>query len=125
VSPAIGDEFARLRLTSGMADSTSSDLWLQAIEKLSAEDKANLNFNYDKLKVLTQLKDETIEAQQRCEEKRLHFKRKNGEKVILRDVFGKVVKWIDLFREVGDIAVQYDPGHAALPWALLRFLIQV
>jgi len=121
----MGDEFARLRLTSGMADSTSSDLWLQEIEKLSAEDKANLNFNYDKLKVLTQLKDETIEAQQRCEEKRLHFKRKNGEKVILRDVFGKVVKWIDLFREVGDIAVQYDPGHAALPWALLRFLIQV
>ena len=29
------------------------------------------------------------------------------------------------FKEVGDIAVQYDPGHAALPWAAIRFFLQV
>lgn len=27
--------------------------------------------------------------------------------------------------EVGDVAVSYDPGHAALPWALVRFLLKV
>ena len=26
---------------------------------------------------------------------------------------------------VGDMAVQYDPVHAALPWALIRFLLKV
>lgn len=25
---------------------------------------------------------------------------------------------------VGDALMQYDPGHAALPWAAIRFLLQ-
>jgi hypothetical protein len=41
------------------------------------------------------------------------------------DLFGKVIKWIDLFKQVRDTAVQYDPVHAALPWAGVRFLLQV
>ena len=41
------------------------------------------------------------------------------------DLFGKVIRWIDLFKQVGDAAVQYDPVHAALPWAGVRFLLQV
>ena len=36
-----------------------------------------------------------------------------------------IVKWLNKFKEVGDVAVQYDPGHAALPWALFRFILQV
>jgi hypothetical protein len=30
-----------------------------------------------------------------------------------------------MFKQVGDVAVQYDPAHAALPWAGIRFLLQV
>lgn len=26
---------------------------------------------------------------------------------------------------IGDTIVQYDPGHAALPWAAVRFVLQV
>ena len=33
---------------------------------------------------------------------------------------GKPVSWIAKFTEVVDIAVQYDPVHAALPWAGIR-----
>jgi hypothetical protein len=40
-------------------------------------------------------------------------------------LFSKLVKWIDLFKQVGDVAVQYDPVHAVLPWAGVRFLLQV
>ena len=29
------------------------------------------------------------------------------------------------FKELGDIAVQYDTGHASLPWAGIRFILQV
>ena len=43
----------------------------------------------------------------------------------LRDVCEKTVKWIRLFVQVGDAAVQYDPTHAALPWAGVRFLLQI
>lgn len=45
--------------------------------------------------------------------------------MILRDVLDKIVRWIDIFKQVGDVAVQYDPAHAALPWAGIRFILQV
>jgi hypothetical protein len=41
------------------------------------------------------------------------------------DLFGNILKWIDLFKQTGDTAVQYDPVHAALPWAGVWFLLQV
>ncbi|KAE8441164.1 hypothetical protein EG329_005820 [Mollisiaceae sp. DMI_Dod_QoI] len=114
-----------LSLASDLNDKQSNDLWLLAAEKLDQEDRANINFSYDKLTILSDLRREAEQARTTCDEKRLTFKRKNGEKVILRDVFGKCVKWINLFKEAGDVAVSYDPGHAALPWALVRVLLQV
>ena len=60
-----------------------------------------------------------------CIAGRLKFRKSNGERVILYDVFEKIVKWIDTFKQIGDIAIQYDPGHASLPWAGVRFLLQV
>ena len=47
----------------------------------------------------------------------------NKEVVILQDIFCKIAVWIQKFVEVGDVAMQYDPGHAALPWAAVRFLL--
>lgn len=41
--------------------------------------------------------------------KKWRYKRTTGEEVILADVFSKMVRWIDVFKQVGDIAVQYDP----------------
>ena len=35
------------------------------------------------------------------------------------------MRWVRKFVEVGDVVAQYDPGHAALPWALVRFVLQV
>jgi hypothetical protein len=48
-----------------------------------------------------------------------------GKDVVLRDIGMRILKWVDKFKDIGDIAVQYDPGHAALPWVLFRFLLQV
>jgi hypothetical protein len=45
--------------------------------------------------------------------------------IILRDVAEKIVFWLDKFKEVGDVAVNFDPVHAALPWAGVRLLLQV
>lgn len=56
---------------------------------------------------------------------RLKYKRSNGDSVHLYDVFEKIVKWVEKIKEVGDVAEQYDPGHAALAWAAIRFLLQV
>ena len=48
----------------------------------------------------------------------------NGNSIYLRDVLSKTVAWITKFREVGDTLVQYDPGHAAVPWTAVRFVLQ-
>jgi len=48
-----------------------------------------------------------------------------GEDIVLRDVGMKILQWVDRFKEIGDIAIQFDPGHAALPWMVFKFLLQV
>jgi hypothetical protein len=104
----------------------SIDLWALAATGLSKSVSGNLNFSCpDKLSILSELQMLTEQSQQECTSKRWRYKRKSGETVIFRDLFAKVVKWIDLFKQIGDNAVQYDPVHAALPWAAVRFLLQV
>jgi len=48
-----------------------------------------------------------------------------GEDIVVRDIAMKIMQWVDKFKEIGDIAVQYHPGHAILPWAAFRFLLKV
>jgi hypothetical protein len=48
-----------------------------------------------------------------------------GEQIVLRDMGKKLLEWVHRFKEIGDIIVSFDPGHAALPWAGFRFLLQL
>ena len=59
-----------------------------------------------------------------CLQKRWRF-RLGSEQIILRDLFDKIIAWANEFKAVGDIAVQFDPSPAAIPWAGVRFLLQV
>lgn len=106
----------------------SADRWAIALNYLTPEDRqAVATDGQDKLEVLNRLQDETNKAKEASMEKRWRYRRPGheGETVILRDLFGKIATWLNRFREIGDIVVQYDPYHAALPWAGVRFLIQV
>ena len=59
-----------------------------------------------------------------CTRKRWKYIRSDGKKVVLWDVLTKIMKWINKFKEVGDVAIQCDAGHAAIPWAAIRFMLQ-
>jgi hypothetical protein len=48
-----------------------------------------------------------------------------GREIILRDAAAKLLAWLDKFKQVGDIVVNYDPHQLALPWAGVRFLLEV
>ena len=73
----------------------------------------------DLLKVVEEKKDE-------CRRKHSRISRgRDREAIVLRDVFTKIATWIQKFIQIGDTIMQYDPGHAALPWAAARFLLQV
>jgi Holliday junction resolvase len=103
----------------------AESLWEKAVEALDDEDKRIVDFNRtDKLVILRDVLDTVDEKMRICLERRWKY-RKGKKEVIIRDQLEKVVEWVNKFREVGDIAVRYGPVHAALPWAGVRFFLQV
>jgi predicted nicotinamide N-methyase len=48
-----------------------------------------------------------------------------GKVIVIRDLAEKIINWLDKFKEIGSMIVQFDPVHAALPWAGVLFLLQV
>ena len=103
------------------------ELWSQALSRIAPADKDHLQSlateNY--IAALSDFLSLTESSHQESLRKRWKYVRSNGEVVIIRDLFAKVTKWLDIFKQVGDQAVQYDPGHAALPWAGIRFVLQM
>lgn len=43
----------------------------------------------------------------------------------LRTILGRIVGWIDRFKQVGNNVVQYDPVHSALPWAAVCLCLDI
>ena len=111
-----------------MSTSTTQtkDLWAIAIGKVTDEDKAQLNvYRSDKVAVLEDILSSVREKQNVCLQKRWVFKNRSGESLVVRDLVDKIAVWVGKFIKVGDAAVQYDTSHAALPWAAVRFLLQI
>ncbi|KAK4139187.1 uncharacterized protein C8A04DRAFT_40914 [Dichotomopilus funicola] len=107
-------------------DGTPTSLWEAAFDTLSAEDKEVLEFTRTDVRFQpSELMKVVEKKKQECLEKQWSFTNKAGKRVLVRDVLAKVVDWIEKFKQVGDVAVQYDPGHAAIPWAAVMMLLQV
>jgi len=103
---------------------SAPSLWGEAFDKLSDDDKNSLPFTDDvKRNYLERVLETTKESRDVCRENGLKFKFRENTFVV-RDLADKILSWVEKFKEVGDIAVQYDPGHAALPWAGIRLLLQ-
>ena len=79
----------------------------------------------NKLDYLAEVLKLANESKTTCIQKRIKYTRKSGETVIVRDLFEKIIRWVDTFKGVVDVAIQFDPLHAALPWAGIRFVLQV
>ena len=106
----------------------SNTLWAVALNHPTVEDRQAISLDgQGGLDILKDLQILVNDAKAKSIEKRWRCRRpgRGGETVILRDLFGKIANWLNRFKEIGDIVVQYDPSHAALPWAGVRFLLQV
>jgi hypothetical protein len=73
---------------------------------------------------LKQALDATKEKQRCCIEKRWRFTFA-GRVVILKEEADKVVRWLNRFKAVGDVATNADPIYTGLPWAGIRLLLEV
>lgn len=72
---------------------------------------------------VTDIIDRLKEKRQQCEEAGWDKIKVFGRVVSLRDITSSTIAWLHKFKEIGDLAVQYDPAHAALPWAAARFVL--
>ena len=104
----------------------TKDLWDLALQKLSADQRSALSqFKPEaKLEMLQHLQAAIKHKQELCDAKRWKFEL-FGRQLILRDIAAKIIDLVQTFKDIGDIAVNFDPVHIALPWAGVRFLLEV
>ncbi|RYP15969.1 hypothetical protein DL765_005409 [Monosporascus sp. GIB2] len=103
------------------------NLWGKAFDTLSDEDKKALKSGHGKANPQPSEIIQVVEEKKKdCEKKQwVLYTNEAGEKVLVRDTLSKVCFWLDKFKQVGDVAVQLDPGHAAIPWMAVRALLQM
>lgn len=102
------------------------DLWEKALATLDDDLRAMLNIRRPGRPDLIHSLLETVsERRKQSVTNRWRFKNSRGQEIVLRNIFEKIAGWANRFRAVGDVAAQYDAVHAALPWAGVRFLLQI
>jgi N-terminal domain of NWD NACHT-NTPase len=109
-----------------LLSSKAADLWAIAVQTLHDDDKKQFDFSTtDRRAILEEILVAVNSKKQAVIDKRWRYTTGNGDIVIIRDVLEKITSWVNKFKEVGDIVVQYDPAHASLPWAAVRLLLQL
>ncbi|KAI5810798.1 hypothetical protein BZA77DRAFT_161382 [Pyronema omphalodes] len=103
-------------------------LWIKALSSKDLdEDRETLNSLNLQTNALDTLSEATSFVQNILYEKnrkawKIEIK---GEVIVLRDIAMKLLGWMERFKGIGDIMAQCDPIHAGLPWAGVRFLLEV
>lgn len=103
------------------------NLWQEAVKKLSEKERNSLELPKSGTSATNIVEDALSgvrNSRDRVNDNQIRVKTKRGE-VPLRHYVDKLTTALIQFREVGDTLVQYDPGHAALPWAGVRLLLNV
>ena len=93
--------------------SGSKNLWKEAYANLTRDKDRNL-LDADAVVDLDQVMEDVKRRMEICRAKQWAIQSSRGNNIIIRDVFAKIATWIDKFKQVGHVVIQYDPGHAAL-----------
>lgn len=67
------------------------------------------------------LVSEVNKKQEECEKKFWHVNI-NAEKIVLREYTTQILGWLE---KAGDIAVQFAPPQASLPWSVVKSMMKV
>ncbi|KAF2259869.1 hypothetical protein CC78DRAFT_585467 [Lojkania enalia] len=104
--------------------SRTNDLWEKALSTLDPDIQSAIEYKpTGNSNVATAALRIVKEKRDLCLRKSWTFRMPSG-KLIVRDILDKIVGSIDKFIAVGDVAIQFDPTHAALPWAAVRFVLR-
>lgn len=114
-------QYASTRSTSSLWDIALQNI---ALQNISIQCREILMTYKSERDVLIKLRNLVEARQDQCVARKWKIEYR-GRQLILRDLAQKTLKWIDAFKQVGDVVVSFDPVHAALPWAVIRFFLQV
>jgi hypothetical protein len=104
------------------------DRWQRAFENLpKSKQKILKEMGFDKPKSanvasnITELIDAINAKQEECE-RRFWKITVGGNEIVFRDYTTNIIGWLE---KAGDIAIQFAPPQASLPWDLVKSLMQV
>jgi len=101
------------------------NLWEKALATLDSDLKSAIASESSGAdNIAAQVLRTAEEKRELCLRRRWSYKRANGTEIIIRDVLDKIIGFVQSFVNVGDIAIQFDPKRAALPWAAVRFVLR-
>lgn len=126
-SKAAGSGLVSLRDTSANRSSPEVNLWKQAFSSLEPDKKDILHaLGFDKnsgtpVSDISDLVQAVNDKQKQVEEKQWGLTVK-GERVVFRRYTQQIVGWLT---KAGDIAVQFAPPQANVPWAVLKGLMKL
>lgn len=100
-------------------------LWKQVFDRLPETEQKMLALSENEHHVVLDVVLQATLAQRDIVEKEKSTFMYRGRSILLTDITDRAISWIQRFVQVGDMVVQYDPVHFALPWAGVRFLLQV
>lgn len=102
------------------------DFWSRALAKLEPQERNHiLTVECTSPDLGREILREARAKRDAAKSKRWRFKKSNGTTIILRDVFEKILVCISEYTRVIDVATNADPVLAGLPWAMIRFFLQV
>jgi hypothetical protein len=104
------------------------DRWQRAFENLPENKQIILKeMGFDKPNPvnvapnITELIDAINAKQEECE-RRFWKTTVGGNEIVFRDYTTSIIGWLE---KAGDIAIQFAPPQACLPWGLIKSLMQV
>ncbi|GLA47313.1 hypothetical protein AnigIFM63604_001510 [Aspergillus niger] len=107
----------------------TTSLWARALSALPDKDQRMFRTSGTASAPVSQILADIIAAietqRDRCKRHKWSTISIGGKELIIRDVCAKIVACVNKFASVVDVVVSYDPVHAALPWAGVRFVLQL
>ncbi|MCJ1313661.1 hypothetical protein MMC25_007340 [Agyrium rufum] len=98
--------------------------WKIALQNVTDDIKKDFG-GIEKIEALNNVLDLAKSRQHEFLKKKWSYKKHNDKVAYFHDNYAKIVAGLQRFKEIGDVVVQYDPAHAALPWAAVRFFLQI
>jgi hypothetical protein len=98
-------------------------LWEKALEKLQPDDLEGIKVeDGSSIDLIRNLIEATEKKKKELDNTRWSYTNKDGKKVCITD---SLLRQLNRYATIGDIAIQHDPQVVALAWAGFRFILDV